>query len=228
MTNTYMTKYSFGLILLFITCSCNNAEEKKAPVEKTSIDLEEISYPENYSKIEFIDSNGVKTVHIDSLLYEIRWKYHNESLKIKHVIDTLIKIDSFYTYSNDSLIGYGLRTYPNNASIGKWKVKTKNYEDSIIDHNEKWNCNYFDALIIAEENGFKLPNIEVSEGSYSPSSGLSYKWHIKKTDYPYPPNSDVPYSIVIDKRSCICYLYNKKNRQLFNEKVQKYNNSLKR
>lgn len=217
------------MIFLFAySCGGNEKTENSILVQETE-KFAESEYPENYSKHEFIDSNGIRNIQIDSLQYKISWRYPNDHFKIKHIIDTIIKIDSFYTFNYDTLTSYGLRTYPNNADIGIWKVKTKQYQDSIIDHDARWKCNYYDALKIAEKEGFELPCIEVSEGSYSQSSGLSYKWHIEKTDCPNTSNSvHNAHYIIIEKRSCIYYLYNKEFRQLFPKENQKHNEAHKK
>lgn len=212
---TNMMKYYFGLIILLTIYSCNRPEGNTIPSEKALTKIESIGYPDNYSKVEFVDSNGLKTVHIDSLHYKIRWRYHNEHFKIKHIIDTLIKIDSFYTFSNDSLIGYGLRTYPNNSSIGKWKIKTENYQDSIVDHDKKWNCNYFDALKIAEKSGFMLPNIEVIEGAYFTSKGYLRGWNFEKINHQDTLDRNEPHFISISFKTGEYTLYNRDKKQLF-------------
>lgn len=171
-----MIKPSSLILIVFLIYSCNNTEEKNAQIPEETSQKEERIYPDNYSKREFIDSAGAKTIEIDSLHYKISKKQFGERITIIHRVDTIVKIDSFKVYKNDSLITSGLRTYPNNADIGKWVVKTKEYKDSIIDHAKKWNCNYFDALKMVENEGFELVNIEASKGTFVESDGVYEKW----------------------------------------------------
>ncbi len=208
-------------LIIVIFNSCGNSEKNTISAGAKAIELEEIEYPENYLKQEIVDSTGLKTVQIDSLHYKIKWKYFNDYFKVKHIIDTLTKIDSFYNYSNDTLIGFGLRTYPSSADIGKWKMKTKDYKDTLIDHDLKWECNYFDALKIAEKEGFALPNIEVYEGTTKTSKGLSFIWYIKHSDYINSIKTSNLDHLTVNASTCECLIYNHKNKLVKSSKNQK-------
>lgn len=207
-----MIKYSILILFLFLFFSCNNTEENNTHIVEETIQKEELIYPDNYSKREFIDSVGAKTISIDSLHYKINIKQFDERIKVVHRVDTIVKIDSFKVYKNDSLITSGLRTYPNSADIGKWVVKTKEYKDSIINHDKKWKCNYFDALKIVENEGFELVNIEASQGTFDSSDGIYEKWFFKVINDSKPVTRRSIHYIIIDKMTCELSFHDEKSR----------------
>lgn len=112
------------------------------------------------------------------------------------------------------MITSGLRTYPNNADIGKWVVKTKEYKDSIIDHDKKWNCNYFDALKMVENEGFELVNIEASKGTFVESDGVYEKWFFEIVNDSKPAYFKDVHHIVIDKITCELLYFDEKAKRL--------------
>ncbi len=67
-----MIKPSSLILIVFLIYSCNNTEKKNTQIPEETTQKEERINPDNYSKREFIDSVGAKTIEIDSLHYKIK------------------------------------------------------------------------------------------------------------------------------------------------------------
>lgn len=166
--------------ILALSCSVKDKKvDANIQSKKNNIEVDSSSFPENYKKV--IDSLG--NIYIDSLQCKISIRHLNKQYLIKHVIDTLIKIDSIFMYDKvlNELSTLNVRTYPNGAEIGKWMVFKNREVDSIIDKDAGLLVNYYTAIDTAKKYNFKFPNIEFIEG-YDLGSFNEKMWMIKRTN----------------------------------------------
>lgn len=168
----------------FLITSCGNQEPQRVSSNdnlKDQFQIDSSSFPDNYRKTIFIE-DGIENILIDSLQYKIQIKHISDKYVNTHKIDTVKKIDSIFLFNkiDQRLESISLRTYPNAIEIGQWKIFKANGNDSIIDKEKGLKIDYFDAIKIAANLNFKLPNIEFYKSTNSLGNYKESIWIIER------------------------------------------------
>ena len=148
------------IILIASACSKNKEGEQISMVDS----IQKSVITENETSRE-VNKFGKRT-SFDSLHFSIiRKKHKNEKLYIEAITDKKSKIDSWKEYYENGLIKVrGRMTTSNHIYIGKWEYFSENGKlDHIEDYDAKQPIPYFKAINIASENGFEIPNMEVTK-----------------------------------------------------------------
>lgn len=107
--------------------------------------------------------------YYDSAQYSIiLGKYVSGSKFLENYQNKLTKLDTWKEYyENGQLLKEGVMTNSNHIYIGIWKYYSPSGKlDSVINYDKKYPISYFKALEIAGTNGFKMPDMEVTETVY--------------------------------------------------------------
>ena len=148
------------MILISVACSENKDHEQIVMVDS----IQESSTTELGATRELNEFGEITS--FDSLHFSIiRRKHKNGQLCIETMTDKKSKIDSWKEYYENGLKKeQGQMTTSNHHYIGKWEYFSENGElDSIVDYDAKQPVPYFKAITIAKENGFDMPDMEVTK-----------------------------------------------------------------
>jgi antitoxin component YwqK of YwqJK toxin-antitoxin module len=118
---------------------------------------------EDFEIREVNDSYGLR-YYINSKNYEVfNSFFKNGMTDVEFVRNKNLQIEEEkWYYENGQIKQAGAKTYPNGIFIGQWKYFSQNgHLDSIADYDKKNKISYIQAIEIAKEQGFTLPECEV-------------------------------------------------------------------
>ena len=159
------------LISFCLVSACTNPAEKKETGKITEKDPQVIPTVHNKSLDSIIPN--MHNMYIDSAHFHIiRNNYLSGVKHFESFQNKLSKLDYHKNYyPNGQLKEEGQMTNGNHVYIGLWKYYSHEGEiDSVINYDNKYPISYFEALQIAEEKGFRMPDIEVTLNTDSSST----------------------------------------------------------
>jgi hypothetical protein len=112
----------------------------------------------------------------------IRGKYISGSKHVEIIEDKLTKLYNWKQFHpNGKIKETGLITKDNRFCVGKWEYYNEDGKiDSIVDFDKKVRVSYFNAMKIAYENGYELPESEVDmEKIENKTYWQIRKWNMK-------------------------------------------------
>ena len=163
------------IIVTLAACSSPENRSPKELLQETTASARStiIQEPKDTSS-----SDGERE-YIDSANFHIIRGFYVSGAKFIEIYqDRMTRLDHWKEYhENGQLKETGVMTTGNHTHIGIWKYYAASGEtDSIIDYDKKYAVPYFDALTIASEKGFNMPDIEVKLRS----DGATDFWQIVK------------------------------------------------
>lgn len=151
------------ILSILIVASCSN------PTDPESTHNPEVSFTESINAVsntsaDTSSTSGERTYTDSAHFHIIRGKYVSGNRFIEVYQNTQTKLDHWKEfYENGQLKQEGMMTSVHNNYVGEWKYFSHTGQlDSVVDYDKKYPVSYFAALKIAEKNGFKMPDIEVT------------------------------------------------------------------
>ncbi|NOQ76081.1 MAG: hypothetical protein GQ574_29015 [Crocinitomix sp.] len=147
-----------ALIMLSNACSetsLSDQESETKSIPEDSIMLNDLT--------EAVGESGER-VQFDSLHFSIiRRKHPNGEPYIERVLNKDNKIDSWKEYyENGRIKRFGLMSSVYHYYIGEWEYYSENGElDSLVNYDNEHSISYYNAIEIAKENGYEMPNMEL-------------------------------------------------------------------
>ncbi|KUJ61952.1 hypothetical protein AR687_10365 [Flavobacteriaceae bacterium CRH] len=182
-----------NIILFFFIISIWSCKPSKTISRSDLIYKGPISNNQN-SKLVSNDNRDWK----DSLNFiVVRGKYISGSKHVEILQDKNTKLYHWKQfYPNGKLKEKGLITKDNRFCVGKWEYYDEGGQiDSIIDFDKKFKVSYFQAIRIAYENGFGIPESEID------IEKIDHKtyWQIRKWNMKYGSGNST--TLLIDSKS---------------------------
>ena len=159
--------------LLFLSCNLNyNKKKEHYPISINLNPTEEIM-DEEFEKI-----NGERKYRDSLSFHIIEGNYKTGEKYLLVYCNKYTKLDSWKEYyPNGKLKVEGIMTTSNHLYVGKWNYYSENgLLDSSVNYDEKLDINYYEAIEIGEQRGFRLPECEVT----LTSNGQDTNWQITK------------------------------------------------
>lgn len=186
------------IILILAMTACSRPTEKRA--NKKCIDsLVQLHNTNNYEAKDYSITSRDRESFDSANFSIIKRKYASGAKFIESYQNKLTKLEYWKEYyENGKLKEEGTMTNGNHNYVGVWKYFSPTGKlDSIIDYDKKYPISYYSALKIAEQKGFKMPNMEVT----LQIEGLSTFWQITRWTENETHTGQTGEAILIDTKS---------------------------
>lgn len=157
---------SLSILITLIVCSLNQEKSNNQGELNIRIDSTSTIHEGKVDIINVESSTSGEREYLDSANYHIiRGWYVSGEKFIEHYQNKETKVDSCKEYyENGVLKKEGLMTTSSHHYIGVWMYYSdQNIIDSIVDYDSNHPISYFEAVDIAKQYSFEMPDIEITK-----------------------------------------------------------------